>query len=89
MGTVFWENVFCVKVYYYIFVKRRHDVPLLCSKVSNLALFRRSEYGTLASLKIILRALFLMYSIFSDSSRGMPGCQTGEAYSRCGRTKKV
>ena len=40
------------------FAKRRHSVPLLCSRVSSLAFFRRSEYGTKVSLKIILRALF-------------------------------
>ena len=40
------------------FANWRYNVPLLCSKSFQLGLLRRSQYGTLASLKIILRALF-------------------------------
>ena len=54
LGKMFYVRKFNIA----FFAKRRHNAPLLCSSVSSLAFFRRSEYGTLASLKIILRALF-------------------------------
>ena len=44
---------------------RRHNGTLLRSKVSKLALFRSREYDTLPFFKIVQKALFWIYSIFS------------------------
>ena len=60
MGSVFWGKMFSVQGFFNTFLaKQRQNVHLLCSSLSSLAFFWRSEYGILASSKIIPRQSFL------------------------------
>ena len=52
-------------------------------KISSL---KKGNIRYLPSLKIFLRHIFWTALILSDNSREVPGCQTGQAYSRVGRT---